>query len=46
MNVIAHHAGEQLILTAVIGSGLLSGSLLFLRAGIAELVRRRWRRHS
>ena len=44
MTVIAHHAGEQLILTAAIGSGLLSGSLLFLRARLAELARRRWRR--
>jgi hypothetical protein len=45
MNVLAHHAGEQLILTAAIGSGLLSGWLLVLRARIAELARRRWRRH-
>ena len=45
MTPIAHHAGEQLILTAAIGSGLLSGSLLVLRARIAELARRRWRRH-
>ena len=44
MTVIANHAGEELILTAVIGGGL-SGSLLFLRAGIARLARRRWRRH-
>jgi len=44
MTVIANHAGEELILTAVIGGGL-SGSLLFLRAGIAQLARRRWRRH-
>ena len=43
MTVIAHHAGEHLILTAAIGGGL-SGSLLFLRAGIVELARRRWRR--
>ena len=45
MIVLAHHAGEQLILTAAIGSGLLSGWLLVLRAGIAQLARRRWRRH-
>ena len=45
MTVIAHHAGEQLILTAVIGSGVFSGSLLFLRASIAEFARRRRRRH-
>ncbi|HZI92501.1 MAG TPA: hypothetical protein VFD31_12875 [Thermoleophilaceae bacterium] len=45
MTVIAHHAGEQLILTAAIGSGLLSGSLLVLRARLAELARRHWRRH-
>jgi hypothetical protein len=45
VTVIAHHAGEELILTAVIGSGLLSGSLLVLRARIAEFARRRLRRH-
>jgi hypothetical protein len=45
MTVIAHHAGEHLILAAAIGSGLLSGSLLVLRARMAELVRRRRRRH-
>jgi hypothetical protein len=44
MTVIAHHAGEGLILTAAIGSGLLSGSLLLLRARVRELARRRWRR--
>ncbi len=44
MTLIANHAGEELILTAVIGGGL-SGSLLFLRAGIVQLARRRWRRH-
>ena len=44
MTLIAHHAGEELILTAAIGSGLLSGSLLVLRARIAELARRRPRR--
>jgi hypothetical protein len=44
MMVIAHHAGEDLILTAAIGSGLLSGWLLVLRARIAELARRRSRR--
>ncbi len=41
MTVIAHHAGEELILTAVIGGGL-SGSLLLLRASVAEFARRRW----
>ncbi len=45
MTLIAHHAGEQLILTAAIGSGLLSGSLLVLRARIEGLARRRRRRH-
>jgi hypothetical protein len=45
MTVIAHHAGEELILTAAIGSGLLSGSLLVLRARLEELARRRRRRH-
>jgi hypothetical protein len=42
--LIAHHAGEELILSAAIGSGVLSGSLLVLRARLAELARRRWRR--
>ena len=45
MTLIAHHAGEQLILAAAIGSGLLSGSLLVLRTRIAALARRRRRRH-
>ena len=45
MNVFAHHAGEQLILTAALGSGLLSGWLIVLRARIEELARRRRRRH-
>jgi hypothetical protein len=44
MMVIAHHAGEELILTATIGSGVLSGSLLVLRARIAEFVQGRRRR--
>ena len=40
---MAHHGGEApLILSAVIGGGL-SGSLLVLRAGVAQLARR-WRR--
>ena len=46
MTVIAHHAGEQLIVMALLGSGLLSGSLLVVRARIAELARRRRGRHS
>jgi hypothetical protein len=37
---IAHHAGEDLFLSAALGTGL-SGSLLFVRAGIAQLARRR-----
>jgi hypothetical protein len=45
MTVIAHHAGEELILGAAIGSGLFSGTLLFLRASIAEIASRRSRRH-
>ena len=45
MTLIAHHAGEELILTAAIGSGLVSGSLLVMRARLAELLRRRRRRH-
>jgi hypothetical protein len=44
MTLIAHHAGEQLLLTAVIGSGVLSGSLLVLRTRLEELARRRRRR--
>ncbi len=44
MTVFAHHAGEQLILSAAIASGLLSGWLLVLRARIAELARRLSRR--
>ena len=44
MTPIANHAGEELILTAAIGGGL-SGPLLFLRASIAQLARRGWRRH-
>jgi hypothetical protein len=44
MTFIAHHAGEELILTAAIGSGLLSSSLLVLRARMEEVARRRWRR--
>ena len=35
MTPFAHHAGEHLIVAAAMGSGLFSGSLLFLRAGIA-----------
>jgi hypothetical protein len=41
VTVIAHHAGEELILSAAIASGLLSGSLLVVRARLAELARRR-----
>ena len=44
MTIIAHHAGEQLLLSAAIGSGLVSGALLVLRARMAELVNRRRRR--
>jgi hypothetical protein len=41
---IAHHAGEHIILSAALGTGL-SGSLLMVRAGIAQFARRRpWRR--
>jgi len=43
MTPIAHHGGEALILTAAIGSGL-SGWLLLLRLGTAELARLRRRR--
>jgi hypothetical protein len=45
VTVIAHHAGEHLILSAAIGSGLLSAGLIVVRARIAQLARRRWRRH-
>ena len=44
MTVFAHHAGEHLILSAAIGSGLLSGGLIVVRARIAELARSRRRR--
>jgi hypothetical protein len=44
VSLIAHHAGEELILTAAIGSGLLSSALLVLRARLAELASRRSRR--
>jgi len=44
VTVFAHHAGEQLILSAAIGSGLLSGWMLFLRVGLARLAPRRRRR--
>jgi hypothetical protein len=40
---VAHHAGEQLLLTATVGSGLLSAALLVLRVRLTE-VARRWRR--
>jgi hypothetical protein len=46
MTVIAHHLGEQVILNAAVGSGLLSGLLLVLRARMAQLARRRKRRQS
>jgi hypothetical protein len=45
VTVIAHHAGEHLILSAAIGSGLLSGGLIVVRARIAQLARRRRQRH-
>ena len=44
MTPIAHHAGEQLLLGAAIGTGVLSGSLVFLRAHVAVLARRLRRR--
>jgi hypothetical protein len=40
---IAHHAGEQLILTAALGSGLLSATLLVLRVRLTQVARRRRR---
>ncbi len=40
---VAHHAGEQVILAAALGSGLLSGSLLVLRVRLTQAVRRRRR---
>jgi hypothetical protein len=43
MTVIAHHAGEELLLTTVLGTGMLSGTLLVLRARMAEFARRRRR---
>jgi hypothetical protein len=41
---MAHHAGEHLILTAALGSGLLSATLLVLRERLAHVARRRRRR--
>jgi hypothetical protein len=41
VTVLTHHAGEELILSAAIANGLLSGSLLVVRARLAELARRR-----
>jgi hypothetical protein len=40
---VAHHAGEQVILAAALGSGLLSGSLLVLRVRLTQALRRRRR---
>jgi hypothetical protein len=40
---MAHHAGEQLIMTAALGSGLLSATLLVLRVRLTQAVRRRRR---
>jgi hypothetical protein len=40
---LAHHAGEQLILTATLGSGLLSAALLVLRVRLGQVARRRRR---
>ena len=40
---VAHHAGEQVVLAAALGSGLFSGTLLVLRARLAQAVRRRRR---
>ena len=40
---LAHHAGEQVVLAAALGSGLLSGTLLVLRARLTQALRRRRR---
>jgi hypothetical protein len=40
---MAHHAGEQLIMTAALGSGLLSATLLVLRVRLTQAVGRRRR---
>ncbi len=40
---VAHHAGEQVVLAAALGSGLLSGSLLVLRVRLTQALRRRRR---
>jgi hypothetical protein len=40
---IAHHAGEELIVAATAGTGVVSTTLLVLRARLSELVRRRRR---
>jgi hypothetical protein len=37
---IAHHAGEELILTAALGSGLPSATQLALRARLTQAVPR------
>jgi hypothetical protein len=43
VTLLAHHAGEALILTAALAGGL-PGSLLLMRAAIVDLARRRGRR--
>jgi hypothetical protein len=40
---LAHHAGEQLIMTAALGSGLISATLLVMRVRLTQAVRRRRR---
>ena len=40
---LAHHAGEQVVLAAALGSGLLSGTLLVLRVRLTQALRRRRR---
>jgi hypothetical protein len=43
--LIAHHAGEELLLTAAASSGVVSAVALALRARLSKLVRRRRRGH-
>jgi hypothetical protein len=42
--ILAHHAGEELLLAAAAGTGLIPVLAAFARARVARLVRRRRRR--
>jgi hypothetical protein len=43
--IIAHHAGEELLLAAAASSGMVSAVALALRARLSVLARRRRRWH-